>query len=542
MTGSRKKILTILIFFQLSLLNYGQVIIDHKTATLEGIPAEWISQARSVLHIAYEHTSHGSQLIDGMTGLYNWKGSTYAWNNGGTGGALDIDDQGITGGTDLGSPDWTSWAASTRTYLNNPSNSNVNVVMWSWCSQVSTATESNINTYLSLMSDLERDYPNVRFVYMTGHLDGTGLNGNLHQRNQQIRSYCLANNKILYDFADIESYNPDGDYFLDKGANDNCDYDSDGNGSPDKNWAIDWQNSHTENVDWYSCPASHSQPLNANLKAYAAWWLWARLAGWSGNSSPRSVTTITVTGSGGSDAITLPGGTLQLHAEVLPSDADNKTVTWSVTNDTGRASIASNGLLTAIENGTVVVRAAATDGSGIYGELTVYLSGQTVPVENITITTENGSNIIPDRKGDLQLSAHIIPQTASSKNVTWSIENITGEAVVNSSGLVTALNEGIVKVTASATDGSGVKSHISIRIMNSDPLVIITGEYEMKILLEEDYTGCKLSLFNLNGALLDTLIVEGDQCIVDISPYPAGIYILTLSNSMILKTGKAIIH
>jgi hypothetical protein len=33
-------------------------------------------------------------------------------------------------------------------------------------------------------------------------------------------------------------------------------------------------------VDWYDCSSAHSEPLNANMKAYAAWWLWARLAGW----------------------------------------------------------------------------------------------------------------------------------------------------------------------------------------------------------------------------------------------------------------------
>ncbi len=54
--------------------------------------------------------------------------------------------------------------------------------------------------------------------------------------------------------------------------------------SLDKNWAIDWQNSHTINVDWYDCSAAHSQPLNGNLKAYAAWWLWAKLAGWDSAS------------------------------------------------------------------------------------------------------------------------------------------------------------------------------------------------------------------------------------------------------------------
>ena len=49
------------------------------------------------------------------------------------------------------------------------------------------------------MNKLENEYPNVHFVYMTGHLDGSGLNGNLHIRNEQIRNYCKNNNKILFD-------------------------------------------------------------------------------------------------------------------------------------------------------------------------------------------------------------------------------------------------------------------------------------------------------------------------------------------------------
>jgi len=160
----------------------------------------------------------------------------------------------------------------------------VNVVIWSWCGQVSSASENDIITYLNLMNSLETDFPNIKFVYMTGHLDGSGLDGNLHLRNEQIRNYCKTNNKILYDFNDIECYDPDGNYFGDKLTNDNCDYDSDGSGSRDANWAIEWQNSHSEGVDWYNCSAAHSQPLNGNQKAYAAWWLWATLADWQGVS------------------------------------------------------------------------------------------------------------------------------------------------------------------------------------------------------------------------------------------------------------------
>lgn len=254
------------------------LIIDHTSTKLASIPSEWIQAAKENLHIAYSHTSHGSQLTEGMSGLASFKGDSWSWNNGGTGGALDLHDYAVAG--DLGNPDRTSWASGTRAYLD--ANPDVNVIMWSWCGQVSDASEADINTYLELMSGLERDYPNVKFVYMTGHLDGTGLTGNLNTRNEQIRKFCSDNNRILYDFADIESYNPDGVWFGDKSPNDACAYDTNGDGSLDGNWAISWQNSHTQGTDWFYCTAAHTQPVNANMKAYAAWWMWARLAGWSG--------------------------------------------------------------------------------------------------------------------------------------------------------------------------------------------------------------------------------------------------------------------
>lgn len=254
------------------------IIIDHTSTKLASIPSEWISAAKDNLHIAYSHTSHGSQLTEGMSGLVSFKGPSYSWNNGGTDGALDLHDYAMTG--DLGNPDISSWAASTRTYLS--ANNDVNVVIWAWCGQVSDASEADITTYLNLMNDLERDYPDVNFVYMTGHLDGSGLTGNLHLRNEQIRDYCRANKKILYDFADIECYNPDGTYFGSNKPDDACAYDTNGDGIRDGNWAIEWQNSHTHGIAWFTCSAAHTQPLNGNQKAYAAWWLWARLAGWAG--------------------------------------------------------------------------------------------------------------------------------------------------------------------------------------------------------------------------------------------------------------------
>ncbi len=256
----------------------GSMRIDHTKAKLSLLSSGEIENAKSKLHIAYGHTSHGSQIISGMEGLITFKGSLYSFNNGGSDGSLDLRDRPFSGASDLGNPDRTAWATATRNYLEN--NPDINVVIWSWCGQVSSASEEDINTYLNLMSQLESDYPSVKFVYMTGHLDGSGEVGNLNIRNEQIREYCREHNKLLYDFADIESYDPDSDTdYMSLNANDGCYYDSDGNGSRDANWALEWQNSHIEGVDWYDCSSAHSQPLNANLKAYAAWNLWTLLAG-----------------------------------------------------------------------------------------------------------------------------------------------------------------------------------------------------------------------------------------------------------------------
>ena len=252
-------------------------VMDHSDATLEKLSTSEIENAKQKLHIAYGHTSHGSQLVSGMSGLVDFKGVLYTFNNGGTNGALDLRDTPFSGASDLGNPNRTAWADATRNYLNN--NGDINVIIWSWCGQVSSATEEDINTYLNLMTELEEDFPDVIFVYMTGHLDGSGEEGNLNQRNEQIRNYCSANNKYLYDFADIESYDPDGEtnYML-LNANDACEYDSDGNDSRDANWAVEWRDAHTQDVDWYQCGSAHSDALNANQKAYAAWALWVAIA------------------------------------------------------------------------------------------------------------------------------------------------------------------------------------------------------------------------------------------------------------------------
>ena len=67
------------------------------------------------------------------------------------------------------------------------------------------------------------------------------------------------------------------------------------------------------------------------------------------------VSSISVHGEGGASTIDTDGGTLQMDAVVLPSDATNKDVNWSIINGTGEAVISDFGYMQAISDGSVTV-------------------------------------------------------------------------------------------------------------------------------------------------------------------------------------------
>jgi len=247
------------------------LIVDHTCTDLDKVPVQAIEKAKAAFKVAYGHTSHGSQVVSGMQALAKAKPDLFGFGEGGGQKLAFLD---YFAGGDLGG----NWAQATRDFLNGRGkNQNVNAIMWSWCGQVSGASEEYIEKYLRNMTDLERDFPKIKFVYMTGHLDGSGTDGNLNKRNEQIREYCRKNGKVLFDFADIESYDPDGKVnYMALHATDSCNY---RDGGVTKNWADEWLAKHPGEIALPSS-AAHTRPLNGALKGRAFWWMMARLAGW----------------------------------------------------------------------------------------------------------------------------------------------------------------------------------------------------------------------------------------------------------------------
>ncbi len=279
-----KNIIRLILAFLPAMTFAQSIIINHNNTDFNSLNKSKVEQCISKLKVAYQHTSHGSQLVTGLNALEKFNSSIYTYVNDSYNlktGAF-FNDYAMPDAGDLGHSGDINWATATETLLSNPE-CDKNVIMWSWCGGCSDNTVEGINTYLNKMSELEAKYPNVTFVYMTGHLDGSGKDGNLNAINTIIRDFCAANNKVLFDFADIESYAPNGtDNLMEKYANDACEYDSNGDSNTDANWADQWIAANpTESIalmatDCEEC--AHSHKLNCIRKGIATWNLLSAIA------------------------------------------------------------------------------------------------------------------------------------------------------------------------------------------------------------------------------------------------------------------------
>lgn len=252
------------------------IIIDHTCTDLSKIPEYWLDKAKK-LTIYYAHTSHGSQITSGAEFLaqQNPKYNFMVQRTSADHPSLPKTKGAIRMCSTFGNPAtfWKSYyqeggytrlAAETGIF---------NYAMFSWCGQQSSNTIDEVHRYLEALDGYEKEYPHMRFIYMTGHTDGR--NQTLRRNNEIIREHCAKNNKVLYDFADIESWTPDGTY----------DFRSDA----DCDWCVPWCKKNPEDCLELPEKCAHSpnqggdntRKFNCVLKGKAFWWMMARLAGWN---------------------------------------------------------------------------------------------------------------------------------------------------------------------------------------------------------------------------------------------------------------------
>lgn len=252
---------------------HGQaVIVDHTSTDLKLIPDQWITRARQNLKMYYGHTSHGAQITSGLANLQTQYGNQYGVTI--ASGSLPSS-SGSFVVFDAGTYDFNiDFMPTVDAVLD--ANPQINLAMYMWCGQHANPDwQAVLNSYTAKMQLLEQRHPQVKFIYATGNAQEQDCSGCVrNQFNEQLRQFVRKNNKILFDFADLDVW-----------ANGKL------SSYPAPNWCAQYGCATSKLIPYehplwgggdYNNPCGHAMPVSCDNKAKAFWWLLARLAGWDG--------------------------------------------------------------------------------------------------------------------------------------------------------------------------------------------------------------------------------------------------------------------
>lgn len=184
------------------------------------------------------------------------------------------------------------------------------------------------------------------------------------------------------------------------------------------------------------------------------------------------------------------GDTGTLTATVAPEDADDKTVSWS-SSDESVATVDQNGEVTAVGAGEATITVTTTDGSKT-ADCKVTVTAAPVAVTGVELNKTSMELNVGDSE---TLTATVAPTDATNKAVTWksSKESV---ATVDQNGKVTAVAAGEATITVTTTDGSKTaECKVTVKKM-AGSIKFTTTSFE-KITSDDAFTNT-------------TLTVEGD--------------------------------
>ena len=167
------------------------------------------------------------------------------------------------------------------------------------------------------------------------------------------------------------------------------------------------------------------------------------------------------------ESITLPntfalntGASATLSYTVLPSNATNKTLSWTSSN-TNVATVDQNGHVTSIAAGTTIITAAATDTSNVSSSCTVNVSN--VAVTSVSLDKHSLTMYVGD--SDETLTATVLPENATNKNVAWSSNNPSAATIVN--GVIHAVAPGEARIRVSAGANTEIYDDCIVTVKSS---------------------------------------------------------------------------
>ncbi len=168
--------------------------------------------------------------------------------------------------------------------------------------------------------------------------------------------------------------------------------------------------------------------------------------------------------------------TIELHATVTPTNALNKTVTWSSANDAVATVDPNTGVVKGISVGTVKITATSNQDNTKKAEVTLTVTD--VLVSKITL---NKTSVSLNVGSTEKLTYTVEPSNAANKTVKWTSSN-TSVATVSDDGTITAVKKGTATITATANDYGKKTATCTVTVKNiSVTGVTVSGPKEVSI-------------------------------------------------------------
>ncbi|WP_163937825.1 Ig-like domain-containing protein [Paraferrimonas sp. SM1919] len=164
----------------------------------------------------------------------------------------------------------------------------------------------------------------------------------------------------------------------------------------------------------------------------------------------------------GSNITLAEAGTAQINATVLPSNADNKTLTWR-SDDEAIASVDATGLITAIGAGSTTITATSVD--GVFGTLAVTVEAPVVDVTSVSVN----SDIVLTKGGTYTAQGSVLPANATDETLTWDSSDELVITIDANTGAMTAVGLGTATITASSHNA--LTNSFTVTVDNSGNLL-----------------------------------------------------------------------
>ena len=199
--------------------------------------------------------------------------------------------------------------------------------------------------------------------------------------------------------------------------------------------------------------------------------------------------------------ISLPKGTeRQIKAHVIPKNATNKKLTFSLDNEE-IASITDEGKITtkAVGNAHITIKAA----DGISKTVNLTVTPAPVPVTSIVIEGTTPASLFIGES--YRIIAKAQPDEATNKELTYTADN--NSAYVAYDGTVTAQSEGIVTITVRSQSKPEITATVTITIKQRPSIELI----EKEMASGSDEINPSFKIKTLNGKLDYTVEIVGKE-------------------------------